>query len=166
MSSIVFQDMRESKALAYSVYSTYTFPSDTSKSHYLFSYIGTQADKLGEAMEGMNELLTIMPEAKSNMENAKESIEQKIRTERFTKSKIIDQYLSSQKLGINYDLRKDLYDVIETFNMNTLKDFHDSYIAQGVRVIIVLGPKDDIDFSVLENYGEVEHLTLEDVFGY
>ena len=78
MSSIVFQDMRESKALAYSVYSTYTIPRETSKSHYLFSYIGTQADKLGEAMTGMNDLLINMPEAESNMNNAKESIEQKL----------------------------------------------------------------------------------------
>ena len=166
MSSIVFQDMRESKALAYSVYSTYTIPRDTSNSHYLFSYIGTQADKLGEAMTGMNDLLINMPEAESNMNNAKESIEQKIRTERFTKSRIIDEYLRAKKLGINYDVRKDLYDVVETFDMNTLKDFHDTYIAQGTRVIIVLGKKEDIDLDILANYGEVAHLTLEDVFGY
>ena len=166
MSSIVFQDMRESKALAYSVYSTYTIPRETSKSHYLFSYIGTQADKLGEAMTGMNDLLINMPEAESNMNNAKESIEQKIRTERFTKSRIIDEYLRAKKLGIDYDVRKDLYDVVETFDMNTLKDFHDAYIAQGTRVIIVLGKKEDIDLDILANYGEVEHLTLKDVFGY
>ena len=166
MSSIVFQDMRESKALAYSVYSTYTIPRDTIRSHYLFSYIGTQADKLAEAMTGMNELLTIMPEAESNMYNAKESIEQKIRTERFTKSKIIDEYLRAKKLGIDYDIRKALYDVVGTFDMSTLKDFHNSYIAQGTRVIIVLGKKEDLDLDVLANYGEVEHLTLEDVFGY
>ena len=53
MSSIVFQEIRESQALAYSVYSTYTIPKDTNTSHYSMSYIGTQADKLSEAMEGM-----------------------------------------------------------------------------------------------------------------
>jgi predicted Zn-dependent peptidase len=77
MSSIVFQEMRESKALAYSVYSTYTLPRDTNNSHYLMSYIGTQSDKLSEAIKGMTELLDLMPEAESNMRNAKESIEQK-----------------------------------------------------------------------------------------
>ena len=57
MSSIVFQEMRESKALAYSVYSVYRSPSDSSKSHYTMAYIGTQADKLAEAMTGMTDLL-------------------------------------------------------------------------------------------------------------
>ena len=53
MSSIVFQEMRESKALAYSVYSTYTMPRDTNSSHYVMSYIGTQADKLSESISDM-----------------------------------------------------------------------------------------------------------------
>ena len=56
------------------------------------SYIGTQADKLSEAMVGMTELLDVMPEAETNMNNAKEAIEQKIRTERLTKSKILSEY--------------------------------------------------------------------------
>ena len=103
MSSIVFQEMRESKALAYSVYSTYTLPKDTNSSHYLMSYIGTQADKLADAMLGMTELLDVMPEAEANMNNAKEGIEQKIRTERLTKSRVFMNMKKHQKLGVDYD---------------------------------------------------------------
>ena len=77
MSSIVFQEMRESKALAYSVYSTYTIPRDTNSSHYLMSYIGTQADKLSEALAGISELLISCPEAESNMNNAKKQLNKK-----------------------------------------------------------------------------------------
>ena len=40
------------------------------------------ADKLSEAMAGMTELLDAMPEAESNMINAKEAIEQKITSAR------------------------------------------------------------------------------------
>ena len=134
--------------------------------HYLFSYIGTQSDKLSEAMKGMIDLLNNMPEAEINMNNAKESIEQKIRTERYTRSKIIDEYIRLERIGVDYDIRKDLYDVIKDFDMNTLKEFHNNYIANGTRVVIVLGSKDDLDLDVLADYGEVEHLTLEDVFGY
>ncbi|MAW21685.1 MAG: peptidase M16 [Flavobacteriales bacterium] len=166
MSSIVFQEMRESKALAYSVYSTYTKPQDTTKSHYLMSYIGTQADKLGEAMAGMTELLENMPEAEANMNNAKESIEQKIRTERLTKSRILAEYERHQKMGIDYDIRQDLYDSIQNFDMNSLREFHNSHIAGGTRVVMVLGSKENLDLEVLRQYGEIVHLTLEDVFGY
>jgi len=166
MSSIVFQEMRESKALAYSVYSTYTIPNDKDDSHYLMSYIGTQSDKLGEAMVGMTELLETMPEAETNMANAKEAIEQKIRTERLTKSKVLNEYLKAEKIGVNHDIRKDMYDALPTFDMNTLKDFHNSHIAGTNRVVMVLGSKEDLDLEVLKAYGEIVHLTLEDVFGY
>jgi predicted Zn-dependent peptidase len=166
MSSIVFQEMRESKALAYSVYSAYTLPRDTNTSHYLMSYIGTQADKLSEAMVGMTELLDVMPEAESNMNNAKEAIEQKIRTERLTKSRVLSEYEKAQKLGIKHDVRKDLYEAVQNFDMNNLKGFHNSHISSGTRVVMVLGSKEDLDLEVLKKYGEIKHLTLEDVFGY
>ena len=166
MSSIVFQEMRESKALAYSVYSTYTVPRDTNNSHYLMSYIGTQADKLSEAIAGISELLDVMPEAESNMNNAKEAIEQKIRTERITKSSVLSEYEKAKKLGIDYDIRENLYKEVQNFDMNSLKDFHDSHISNGNRVLMVLGSKEDLDLVMLKKYGEIKHLTLEDVFGY
>ncbi|MEC7863715.1 MAG: insulinase family protein, partial [Bacteroidota bacterium] len=166
MSSIVFQEMRESKALAYSVFSTYTLPKDTNTSHYLMSYIGTQADKLSEAMAGMIELLDFMPEAESNMNNAREAIEQKIRTERLTKSKVLSEYEKAQKLGVKHDVRKDLFEAVQDFDLTSLKDFHNSHISNGTRVVMVLGSKEDLDLEVLKQYGEIKHLTLEDVFGY
>ena len=166
MSSIVFQEMRESKALAYSVYSTYRIPLRMDNSHYLMSYIGTQADKLSEAISGMTELLDVMPEADANMNNAKEAIEQKIRTERLTKSRILTEYEKAQKLGVNHDVRKDLYDAVQNFDMSSLREFHNSHIANGIRVIMVLGSRDNLDLEVLKQYGEIIHLTLEDVFGY
>ena len=166
MSSIVFQEMRESKALAYSVYSTYTIPKDTNSSHYLMSYIGTQVDKLSEAMSGISELLDEMPKAETNMNNAKEAIIQRIRTERLTKSKVLSEYEKAQEQGVNYDMRTDLYNQVQAFNVDSLNDFHNSHIANRNRVVIVLGAKSDLDLSVLKEYGEIKHLTLEEVFGY
>lgn len=166
MSSIVFQEMRESKALAYSVYSTYTIPKDTNSSHYLMSYIGTQVDKLSEAMSGMSELLDEMPKAETNMNNAKEAIIQRIRTERLTKSKVLSEYEKAQEQGVNYDIRTDLYNQVQAFNVDSLNDFHNSHIANRNRVVMVLGAKSDLDLSVLKEYGEIKHLTLEEVFGY
>ena len=166
MSSIVFQEMRESKALAYSVYSTYSIPKDLEKSHYSFSYIGTQSDKLGDALVGMTELLENMPESSENMENAKEGIEQKIRTERLTKSKILSEYEKSQKMGIHHDIRKNIYDEVQSFDMGSLIDFHNSHISGKNRIIMVLGDKEDLDLEVLKQYGEIQFLSLEDIFGY
>jgi len=141
-------------------------PRDTNSSHYVMSYIGTQADKLSESISGMTELLDVMPEAESNMNNAKEAIEQKIRTERLTKSNILAEYEKAYKLGLKHDIRKNLYDSVENFDMNSLKKFHNSHVSGKTRVIMVLGSKENLDFNMLKQYGEIKHLTLKDVFGY
>ena len=166
MSSIVFQEMRESKALAYSVYSAYRTPNKKEDRHFSMSYIGTQADKLSEAMKGINDLLDTMPEAEINLTNAKESILKKIRTERLTKASVLNQYEKAFKMGVDYDLRKDIFNQVEEFDMKSLVDFHNTHMNNNTRVVMVLGSKDDLDLDVLKKYGEIEHLSLEDVFGY
>ena len=166
MSSIVFQEMRESKALAYSVYSTYTIPKKLDDSHYGFSYVGTQADKLGDAMQGMLGLLTKMPEANSNMETAREGILQKIRTERITKAKVLDYYEEVKKVNIDYDMRSDLYKNVSAFTMEDLTNFHNTHVKSDNYTYMVLGSSKEIDLKLLESYGDVTILKLEDVFGY
>ncbi|MDA9325296.1 insulinase family protein [Flavobacteriales bacterium] len=166
MSSIVFQEMRESKALAYSVYSTYTIPKKLDDSHYGFSYVGTQADKLGDAMQGMLGLLTQMPEANSNMETAREGILQKIRTERITKAKVLDYYEEVKKVNIDYDMRSDLYKNVSAFTMEDLTNFHNTHVKSDNYTYMVLGSSKEIDLKLLESYGDVTILKLEDVFGY
>jgi len=166
MSSIVFQEMRESKALAYSVYSTYTIPKKLDDSHYGFSYVGTQADKLGDAMQGMLGLLTQMPEASSNMETAREGILQKIRTERITKAKVLDYYEEVKKVNIDYDMRSDLYNNVSDFTMEDLTNFHNTHVKSDNYTYMVLGSSEEIDLKLLESYGEVTILKLEDIFGY
>jgi predicted Zn-dependent peptidase len=59
MSSIVFQTIRESKALAYSTYAYYFTPNTKDEKYYLVGYVGTQADKLNEAIPSMNELFNV-----------------------------------------------------------------------------------------------------------
>jgi predicted Zn-dependent peptidase len=166
MSSIVFQDMRESKALAYSVYSTFTMPKKPSDSHYGFSYVGTQADKLGEAIQGMQSLLINMPQANSNMETAREGILQKIRTERITKSKVLDYYETFTKMGLDYDKRIDLFSDVVDFTMDDLTTFHNTHVKNDNYTYMVLGSSKEIDLNLLEQYGEVTILNLEDIFGY
>jgi predicted Zn-dependent peptidase len=166
MGSIVFQTLRESKALAYSVYSTYSTPREMDKSHYVMAYIGTQADKLKEAMIGMNELLDELPEVEANLENAKDAVIQKIRTERITKDRVLFNYEAAKRLGYDYDSRKDIYNSIEQFDMAALTEFHNSYMSGKDYTILVLGNKEDLNLKALREYGEVKFLTLEDVFGY
>lgn len=166
MGSIVFQDMRESKALAYSVSSTYRSPNRKEKPYYAYSYIGTQADKLPEAMKGMTELMTNMPESDITFNAAKESVIQSLRTDRVTKSDILFNYERARKMGLDYDIRKDIYMKVPTMTMSDIRNFQQTYVKGKPYTILVLGDKKVLDMKTLEKYGSVKILTLKDVFGY
>ncbi|CAN5466597.1 insulinase family protein [soil metagenome] len=166
MASPVFQTMRESKALAYSVSSRYSSPINKDRSYYNFAYIGTQVDKLPEAMIGMMELLKEFPESEKGFEGAKEGALQQIQAERITKSDIINTYHNNMKFGVNYDLRKDLYDRFPSMTLQDLKSFQEKNLKSGNYRIMVLGKRDKLDMKALGTYGTITELELKDLFGY
>jgi predicted Zn-dependent peptidase len=166
LSSIVFQEIRESKALAYSAYAYYSSPSKIDDSHYIQAYVGTQTNKLGQATEAIMELLNNMPEAEGQFEDAKLTALKQIETNRITKSNIFWTYFSNKKKGIDYDIRKPNYDVIEKMQMSDLKGFFEENVKGRNFTYLVIGNRNEVDFESLKKLGKVRELSLEDVFGY
>ncbi len=166
MSSIVFQDLRESKALAYSCFSAYRKPKTPKQPYYNFSYIGSQADKLGDAMAGMTNLLNDMPKSDISFNAAKEAILQGIKTERINKADILFNYLDAEKFGIKTDVRKDIFAKVPTMDFNFIKMFQEAKIKNKPASVLILGKKENLSEEVLKKYGNVVYLTLQEVFGY
>ena len=166
MSSVVFQDLRESKALAYSTFSRYNIPDKLTKKSFNMSYIGSQADKLGEAIKGMKDLLDVIPKAQNSYNAAKEAVLQDIRSERITKAEIIFNYLDAEDLGNKSDIRKEIFEKVKDYTFEDVQKFHSQNIKGKPTTLLILGKKSGLDIKVLEKYGNVKFLTLKDVFGY
>ncbi len=166
MASVVFQTIRESKALAYSVWSSYVTPPKKGEPNYVFAYVGTQADKLPETMDGMFDLLHNLPEADPIFQQSKEAIMKKIETERITRTGILFNYETAKKLGLDHDIRKDVYNNIASMNFQTINDFQKQYVKNQHYTILALGSRDKVDLKKLAQYGPVKELSLEELFGY
>jgi predicted Zn-dependent peptidase len=166
MGSIVFQDLRESKALAYSASSRYANADKTGRSNYIVSYIGTQSDKLPEAMSGMENLLTDLPMAEANLQIAKQSIRNSISTDRITHENILLSYERARRLGLDYDLRRDVYEQTQNMTFGELQKFQQAKVKGQNQVILVIGSKDRLNFKELAKYGTVQQLSLKEIFGY
>jgi len=167
MNAIVFQEMRESRALAYAAMSFYQNLLQKKESHYYnISFIMTQTDKLGEALKAFFELMDNMPDAEKSFDLAKSSILQSMRTERVTKSDILFNYESAKRLGLDYDIRQDIYKQIPELKFADVKAFQEKYVKGKPQVILVLGPEKSLDFKMLKKYGKVKKLKLKEVFGY
>jgi len=166
MNSVVFQEIREAQGLAYAAYAQYSLGSKKDKSNYLFSYVGTQADKQPEAMKSMLNLLNNLPESETAFNISKEAILSQIESERITKYSVLRSYERAKDLGLDYDLRKDIYERIKEMDFQDLKSFHEKYVKDQPFVTILIGSRDNINLKDLEKYGTVRELSLNEIFGY
>ena len=166
LSSIVFQEIREKKALAYSAYSYISTPTDEEKSHYVNAYIGTQADKLSDATSAMFELMNNMPEAEMQFNSAKEAVTKKLESDWTTGSNVYWQYEQAKKLGVNYDLNQKIYTQVQEMELSDLKIFFNNHVKENDYSICVIGNPSNMDFNVLKTLGELKQLELEELFGY
>ncbi len=166
LSSIVFQEIREAKALAYSAFAGMSMPSQKGDPNYIYSFIGTQVDKLGMATDAMLELMNNMPKAELQFNASKESIMRKIESERIIKSRIFWTYLNNLDKGISTDTRKDVYEKMQTMTIGEFEKFFNERIKGKKYTFLVLGNKNNINLSKLKEQGTVKELTLQDLFNY
>lgn len=166
MGAIVFQTIRESKALAYSTFASYISPAKASEPFAIVGFVGTQADKMKEAIAAMNELFNKLPEAANTFDAAKSAIKKDLETERITKDAIMLNYLGKKRLGIHYDNRKEIYEAMKKLQFNDIQKLHNAEFANKPYTYCVVGNPAKLDMKVLESAGKVKQLQLKEIFGY
>lgn len=166
MGALVFQTIRESKALAYSTFAFYAKPDKKEDPFYTLAYVGCQADKFNESIVAMNELLNDLPNVEENIKFAKAGIKKDIETERITQDGILINYLTAQQKGLNEDIRKKTYAAVDMIGYNELKQFHSDYIANKPYTYCIVASDKKLSDEAMKKYGEVKRLSLEEIFGY
>ena len=166
MSSVLFQEIREKQALAYSVFGQYGVPNKKDEKYSVMAYVGTQADKMNTAVTEVSKLLNDLPESQKNFDLSKDAVMKSIGTEWITRAAIYEAYLRAQKRGLDYDVRKDVYDQVQNMKLSDVHQFFDQHVKGKKYVYLVLGGKGDLDMKSLAKLGPVKELTLEELFGY
>lgn len=166
MGALVFQTIRESKALAYSTFAQYIIPGKKEDPYTFLAYVGSQSDKFNDAVVAMNELIDSLPEIKTNFNLAKEGIKKDIETERIVEDGIIFNYLRAKDKGLNYDIRKEMYQNVGKVTFNQLKAFHSRYVAHKPYTYAIVASEDKLPVEKMARYGEVKKLGLSEIFGY
>ena len=166
LSSIVFQELRESKSLAYSAFASYSNASKEGDPNYTYAYIGTQANKLSQAVESMLELMNNMPEAQDNFNAAKESTLKKLAAERTDKASIFWSYERMKRRGITKNNKEEIYNSIKNMTLADLSNFFNENIKNGEYDVMVVGNKEDVDVNALSKLGKVQELDVDYLFNY
>lgn len=166
MNSIVFQEMRETRGLAYSAWAGMMAPSYLKYPYVLRTQIATQNDKMIDAVNTFNDIINNMPESEAAFKLAKDGLMNRMRTDRIIKGDIIWSYIDAQDLGQNVDPRIKLYNDVQNMTLKDIADFQKQWVKGRTYVYCILGDKKDLELDKLKAVGPIEELTQQQIFGY
>ena len=166
MNAIVFQEMRESRALAYSASAYLDSPSYLADTYSFYAFIASQNDKLQKAVNGFDEIIEDLPQAPENLEIAKAGVLSRLRTQRTTGASVLYSYLSAKELGLAEPLEKVLFEKVGALTMDDLLATHEKWIRGRTYQYGILGDAKDMDMAFLRTLGPVQMLSQEDIFGF
>jgi len=166
LTSIVFQEIREARGLAYMAFAQYETPTYPERSFYLNGVLSTQPDKLKTATDALMSILNEMPRSSVQFENSKKNLLKQIETQRNTDMGIFYIYQWSRKMGVRQDHEEAQYNRVKAMSMDDLQAFFDKHIKGKKYAILVLGNKSAIDMNVLRKIGPVTELTMEEIYNY
>jgi predicted Zn-dependent peptidase len=166
MNTIVFQELREARGLAYSAAARYNEPTRKGDKESFFTYIITQSDKMMDCVKEFNNLLNDMPARQSGFDLAKQGLLKTLATRRVTKFSVLNEYLRAKKKGLDYDINKTIYEKLPSLKLQDLVDFSKSRISNKPYKYIILGNEKDLDIKNLEKIGTIHRVSTDEIFGY
>ena len=165
LDSIVFQEIREARGLAYSAFAFYITAKEKEEYNAFATYSGLQKDKFFEAADAFFALLRFFPVNHNAFAVAKENVIKELVSQRYY-GELYSFYKAQRKLGIAKDMRKEIVEKIKKMTLKDLERFFCEEIAGGIYDVYICGKIRDLDRKKLSRYGEVIELNAKNTFGY
>ncbi len=166
MSSVIFQEIREKKALAYAAFAVHTSAKDTSKPQYTYAYLGTQTDKTLDAIKSMLNVLGNMPKDSVKFEQSVSSKKQQLASSRTTRSGKLSSFWANKKLGFEASKNEQIYNELDNLTLDNIVKFHSENVANNQYSIVIISNLKELDVKQLEKVGEVKVVKVEDLYPY
>lgn len=165
MSSVLFQEIREYRSLAYNTGSVVGKPSYVKGDSpaYQISFIGTQCDKTIEAMTVLDSLLMNLPKSEKRAGDVRKSNWNSLVTNypnfRGISSLIVDR----RRCGYESDPSSVYYDLLNDLSFSDIETFWKEHIAGRDVIWVVVGDPKRIDMEEIRKFGDVRLLKAKDV---
>ena len=166
MSSLLFQEIREFRAMAYATQGHVIMPNRVRHSDHpsgFLGYLGTQGDKAMQALAVLDSLMSDMPVNEQNVAAAKQEILNDINNNYPSFRQRANDVSSWYMNGYKEDPRTSLSRMVPTLTTDDMTGFYRSNIQQKPRIYYIIGNKKHLNLQQLSRYGRVVMLKKEDV---
>jgi predicted Zn-dependent peptidase len=166
MAGVVFQELREARALAYSVGAVYATGSRKGDENIMSGAIGCQADKTPEALDAFLELFEKMPASPDRFADTRDSVISRYRTGKLGFREIIGAVRMWERLEVPIDPRKARFEKVQRLGLDDILQFDKAHLQGRPKLISIVGDKKKIDLEKIKKDGSITELELKDIFAY
>ncbi len=164
MSGIVFQELREARALAYMAGARYLLGYRADDQNLMIGVIQTQTDKTLEATEAFIDLIENIPESPERFSLARESTIEEFRTGKIGFRSIANAVRAWERRNQEPDPRKAYFEVFQQSELDQVLEFHKNHLKGRPILISIVGDTARMDVKALEQVGKVVRITEDMIF--
>ena len=166
MGSVLFQEIREFRSMAYSTSSSMIKGSFRERERipaYLRAFVGTQGDKTIDAMTVLDSLIRVLPVSERRFEMTRKDMWSDLVNGYPGFRSIPPTIASDLREGITADPSIQYYEVLEGLGMKDIEGYWTKHVASHPIVWAVVGDPDKIGLENLGKFGTVTQLKVGDV---
>jgi len=147
---LIMYEIREKRSMAYTAYGVDRTAQLPGKECYFYGYVGTQSDKVVDAISTYMDILTDMPKDSTNFEALRASLKQAGQTAKPDMREKAAAYEYWKRLGYTEDPAKVNAPKIESLTFNDIERFYEDNIKGKPVTIILMGDPKKIDLKAIE----------------
>lgn len=167
MQSVMFQEIREFRSLAYYVHGIAYMPDLLRHPDYPCGYVtmvGTQSDKTMQAVALIDSLVDSMPLRETNVTAARQSVINKINNGFPSFRNIASSVANLRLRGFSTDPNASMLAAMPQMGICDIADFYKQNVQGHPRVIVIVGNKKTLDMATLAKMGKVVELRKVDIY--
>lgn len=149
-SGLVMNEIRTKRSMAYTAYGVTQTPAVTGKDSYFIGYVGTQSDKVVDAINVYMDLLTNMPADTTRIEAIRAALKQAAQTAKPSMRGKASTFEHWKRLGYTDDPAKVNAQKIENLTYEQIEDFYKKNIEGKPVTIILMGDPKKIDLKAIQ----------------
>ena len=162
---LVMQEIREYRSMAYTAHGVKYIPPITGKKTHFEGYIGTQADKVPDALKTYLGLINDMPLYPERLPEIKSYLRETALANKPNFRSLSSSIQSWRQRGYIEDPNKTLLDKFEKMTFDDIVKYYNENIKGRPIGIAIIGNPKQIDEKMLQQYGKVVKLSPSKLFG-
>ena len=119
-----------------------------------------------DCVRQFHQILDTIPESETAFRIAKDALTKRLQSQRTTKFSLINAWLSAKRMGIDYDINKNIYASLPALQLSDIVRFEQQQMASKPYRYVILGDEKELDMKSLEQIAPIRRLSTEEIFGY